>query len=61
MLAGLRRDNENEALAILTLFDEIRGFGPVKEAAARTVTARIGEAMAAFERPGEKPRLPDAA
>jgi indolepyruvate ferredoxin oxidoreductase len=61
VLAGLGKDNEADALAILTLFDEIRGFGPVKEAAARTIRERIGERLKTYGKPGETARMPDAA
>ncbi|MFT4182340.1 MAG: indolepyruvate ferredoxin oxidoreductase family protein [Rhizobium sp.] len=62
VLAGLRADNEAEALAILSLFDEIRGFGPVKEEAARKIMARIAEKLKIYEAPQEKRHVPaDAA
>ena len=65
VLAGLRHDNEAEALAILSLFDEIRGFGPVKEEAARKVMARIAEKLKAYEtlqeKQGSQPMPADAA
>ncbi len=61
VLGGLRPDNELEALAILTLFDEIRGFGPVKEAAADKILAQIAERLTTYEKTGETARMPDAA
>jgi indolepyruvate ferredoxin oxidoreductase len=61
VLDGLTSDNETEALAILTLFDEIRGFGPVKEAAARNILAQIAQRMDAYGTSKEKPRMPHAA
>jgi indolepyruvate ferredoxin oxidoreductase len=62
VLAGLNHDNEAEALAILSLFDEIRGFGPVKEEAARKIMAKIADKLKAYEAPREKQRVPaDAA
>ncbi|WP_281406658.1 indolepyruvate ferredoxin oxidoreductase family protein [Rhizobium sp. P44RR-XXIV] len=62
VLAGLRNDNETEALAILSLFDEIRGFGPVKEEAARKVMAGIADRLQAYEVPREQKHIPaDAA
>ena len=61
VLAGLTADNEMNAVAILTLFDEIRGFGPVKEDAARRMMAVIASRLTAYEKPRDKARLPDAA
>jgi indolepyruvate ferredoxin oxidoreductase len=62
VLSGLCADNEAEALAILSLFDEIRGFGPIKEEAARKVMARIAEKLKTYEMPEEKHHVPaDAA
>jgi indolepyruvate ferredoxin oxidoreductase len=61
ILARLNGDNELEALAILTLFDEIRGFGPVKEEAARKIMAQIAQRMEAYEKPKETSRMPHAA
>ena len=62
VLAGLNHDNEAEALAILSLFDEIRGFGPVKEEAARKIMVRIADKLKAYEAPREKQHVPaDAA
>ncbi len=57
VLAGLRNDNEAEALAILSLFDEIRGFGPVKEEAARKVMAGIADKLQAYEAPREQKHI----
>jgi len=62
VLAGLRHDNEMEALAILSLFDEIRGFGPVKEEATRKVMAGIANKLKAYEALREQQHVPaDAA
>ena len=61
VLARLDGRNEAEALAILTLFDEIRGYGPVKEAAARTVMDQVEKRLKAYETTGEPARMPDAA
>ena len=61
VLAKLNGGNEAEALAILTLFDEIRGYGVVKEAAARTVMEQIDKRLKAYETTGEPARMPDAA
>ncbi|MFS8044659.1 indolepyruvate ferredoxin oxidoreductase family protein [Rhizobium sp. BR 314] len=49
VLAGLRHDNEAEALAILSLFDEIRGFGPVKHKAIETIMTTIADRVKAYE------------
>ncbi len=62
VLSGLRHDNEAEALAILSLFDEIRGFGPVKEEARRKIMVRIADRLKAYETPREAQHVPaDAA
>lgn len=62
VLSGLRHDNEAEALAILSLFDEIRGFGPVKEEARRKIMVRIADRLKAYEMPREAQHVPaDAA
>jgi indolepyruvate ferredoxin oxidoreductase len=61
VLAGLRRENMADALAILRLFDEIRGYGPVKEHAARRIRAAVAERLALYETSGEKPPISDAA
>ncbi len=49
LLAGLRPDNTGEATRIAALVHEIRGFGPVKEAAAARVRPQIGHALAVYE------------
>lgn len=61
VLAGLNKDNEKDALVLLTLFDEIRGFGPVKEEAVTTVMATVADRLEAYGKLGEKPRVSDAA
>jgi indolepyruvate ferredoxin oxidoreductase len=62
VLSRLCADNEAEALAILSLFGEIRGYGPVKEEAARKVMARIAEKLKTYDMPQEKQHVPaDAA
>lgn len=61
VLARLDGGNEAEALAILTLFDEIRGYGPVKEAAARAIMDQVETRLQAYETSGELARMPDAA
>ena len=61
VLAKLRAGNEAEALAILSLFDEIRGFGPVKEAAVQKVMAQIAERLKEYDKPEEKHHVSDAA
>ena len=48
LCAGLRPETLAEAARIAGLVMEIRGFGPVKEAAATKVRASIAEAMAAY-------------
>jgi len=58
VLEGLGHDNEAEALAILSLFDEIRGFGPVKEEAAQRVMTSIADKLVAYEKPRVKQHVP---
>ena len=50
VLTNLRRENLDAAVALLSLYGEIRGYGPVKEAAAARVRAREAEKRAAFDR-----------
>jgi indolepyruvate ferredoxin oxidoreductase len=45
---ALTRANHAAAVSLLTLVDEIRGFGPVKQAAIETYSARVLEAERAF-------------
>ena len=52
VLAGLRAENVEAANALLSSYGDIRGFGPVKEAAAAKVKAREAELLAAFEAAG---------
>ncbi|MCF3640377.1 indolepyruvate ferredoxin oxidoreductase family protein [Rhizobium sp. TRM95111] len=52
VLAGLRPENVEAADALLSSYGDIRGFGPVKEAAAVKVKAREPELLAAFETAG---------
>lgn len=49
-LSVLNQDNAEELTAIMTLFTEIKGFGPVKEAAAETQLAEISSRMRTIER-----------
>ena len=49
-------------MGLLTLFDEIRGFGPVKEEADANDDGDGRRAVGrAYEKPAEKPRISDAA
>jgi len=65
VLSGLDKDSEKDALALIALFDEIRGFGPVKEQAAAAALAAIAERLKTYGKPTgglqEKQRVPDAA
>jgi len=45
---ALTRANHSAAVSLLTLVDEIRGFGPVKQAAIQAYSARMLEAERAF-------------
>jgi indolepyruvate ferredoxin oxidoreductase len=49
--AGLSRDNLGTAVALAELPDQIRGFGPVKDANRTKAQARREELLAAFARP----------
>jgi indolepyruvate ferredoxin oxidoreductase len=46
---ALTRANHSAAVLLLTLVDEVRGFGPVKQAAIATYSARVLEAERAFK------------
>ncbi len=51
VMAGLTRDNLPTAVAIADLPDQIRGFGPVKDANREKAMVRRGELLAALSRP----------
>src|SRR5262249_27858000 len=51
VLTRLRREDLPQATRIMTLVMEIRGYGPVKEAAIRRVKAEISKEMAAGREP----------
>jgi indolepyruvate ferredoxin oxidoreductase len=51
VLSGLTRDNLPMAVAIAELPDQIRGFGPVKDANRAVAQARRAELLDAFARP----------
>jgi indolepyruvate ferredoxin oxidoreductase len=48
LLTGLRVDNVSEAAEIVALYMEIRGYGPVKEAALERMRPQIESRLAAF-------------
>lgn len=50
----LRPDNEEAAIAALSSYDAIRGFGPVKEQAAADVRSRQDRLLAALDAGSEK-------
>ncbi|WGF88699.1 indolepyruvate ferredoxin oxidoreductase family protein [Marinivivus vitaminiproducens] len=52
--ARLRPDNEEAAIAALSAYDAVRGFGPVKEQAAAEVRARRDGLLAALDARTEK-------
>jgi len=54
VLAGLGRENIGEAVALLALYGEIRGYGPVKEEAVRRVKVHEAEYIAAFVAAGRQ-------
>ena len=49
VLKNLRRESLDAAVALLSLYGEIRGYGPVKEEAAMRVKAREAEMRATFD------------
>jgi indolepyruvate ferredoxin oxidoreductase len=49
--AGLSRENLGTAVALAELPDQIRGFGPVKDANRAKAQAQRDELLAAFARP----------
>jgi indolepyruvate ferredoxin oxidoreductase len=51
VMAGLTRDNLAAAVAIAELPDQIRGFGPVKDANRNKAQARRAELLDALDRP----------
>jgi len=54
LLAGLNASNLEIAVAVAVLPLSIRGFGPVKEVAARQAEERKGELMQAFQTPASR-------
>jgi indolepyruvate ferredoxin oxidoreductase len=52
VLTGFRPERLEAAVALLSLYGEIRGFGPVKEEAAAKTKAREAVLLAAFEQAG---------
>ena len=54
LLACLTPDNIGDATGIVRLFLDIRGYGPVKEEAAKKVRAQIQERMDEFAAVTEK-------
>ncbi|GAA4185774.1 hypothetical protein GCM10023069_68770 [Shinella granuli] len=53
VLENLCRENLDAAVALLSLYGEIRGYGPVKEAAVKRVRAREAEMRLAFDTAGQ--------
>ena len=54
VLRNLCRENLDAAVALLSLYGEIRGYGPVKEEAAKRVKARETGMRTAFETAGQE-------
>src|SRR6185312_7965016 len=54
VLASLDTANHSHALTLLSLVDEVRGFGPVKAAAIETYHARVSSAHKEFHRLGKE-------
>jgi indolepyruvate ferredoxin oxidoreductase len=61
ILAGLDRERLPSAIALASLPDEIRGFGPIKAAAIEKARARQGELLEAFRRGPAPASRPEAA
>ena len=55
MLAGLTRDNLPTAVALAELPDQIRGFGPVKDANREKAQIVRAQLLDALERPAPMP------
>jgi indolepyruvate ferredoxin oxidoreductase len=53
VLHNLRRENLDAAVALMSLYGEIRGYGPVKEAAVKRVRAREAEMRLVFDTAGQ--------
>jgi indolepyruvate ferredoxin oxidoreductase len=54
VLQNLRGENLEAAVALLALYGEIRGYGPVKEEAAKRVEARVAGLRKAFDTAGQE-------
>jgi indolepyruvate ferredoxin oxidoreductase len=54
LLAGLTGGNHALAVALASVPDQIRGYGPVKAASLVTAKAKEAELLAKFRAPGEK-------
>ena len=54
ILSGLRTQNLSEATDIVTLIMDIRGYGPVKEEAAKKIRGEITARLANFMQITEK-------
>ena len=54
ILGALDAGSRDRAVAIVDCFLDIRGYGPVKEKAVVEARERLGEALAALQRPGTK-------
>ncbi|MGQ3294194.1 MAG: DUF6537 domain-containing protein, partial [Shinella sp.] len=54
VLKNLCRENLDAAVALAALYGEIRGYGPVKEDAAKRVKAREAEMRVAFDMAGRE-------
>jgi indolepyruvate ferredoxin oxidoreductase len=54
VLQNLRRENRDDAVALLSFYGEIRGYGPVKEAAVKRVRAREAQMRTAFDLAGRQ-------
>lgn len=61
VLAGLRPGNVEAAAQLLNLFNEIRGYGPVKADAAVQVRASAARLLAEYQAPSPAPKVAEAA
>ena len=50
----LTRENMTAAITLLNAVNEVRGFGPVKEAALRAYREQLPKMVKAFEQSGER-------
>ncbi len=57
VLAGFNTRNASQASQLLGLYDQVRGYGPVKAEAATKARARAAELLAAYQSPSPVPAM----